>query len=253
MAEPTRDETAGPTELSCDVLVVGAGPVGMTAAALLAARGVDVVVVEKRPGPSDEPKAISLDDESLRTYQQAGLESDILRVVVPGTGTAYYDSGDRLLFHGRAAVPNRLGYPFKNPFAQPDLEQTLGRTLRAHSRVRLRFGTAVHHLVQDADGVHVNLATSGAGSDGAVGGVRAAYVLGADGGRSTVRAELGIEMTGRSYDDVWLVVDTLGDRRTERYGMHHADPRRPHVVVPGLHGRCRYEFLLQPEECSAGA
>lgn len=249
--DTARPGTAG-SELTCDVLVVGAGPVGMTAAALLAARGVDVVVLERRSGPSDEPKAISLDDESLRTYQQAGLEPEILRVVVPGTGTAYYDSDDRLLFHGRAAVPNRLGYPFKNPFAQPDLEQTLFDALDAHPRVRLLFGTSAGRLVQDADGVHVDVSDA-AGQPGPVSGVQARYVLGTDGGRSTVRAELGIDMTGRNYDDVWLVVDTTGDRRTERYGMHHADPRRPHVVVPGLYGRCRYEFLLLPEECRAGA
>lgn len=237
-----------PAELICDVLVVGAGPVGMTAAALLAARGVDVVVVERRPGPSDEPKAISLDDESLRTYQQAGLETDILRVVVPGTGTAYYDSDDRLLFHGRAAVPNRLGYPFKNPFAQPDLEQTLYRSLEKHPGVRLLFGTAVDGLAQTRDEVRVAIA-----DHTSTWAVSARYVLGADGGRSTVRTLLDVPMTGRSYDDVWLVVDTTGDNRTERYGMHHADPRRPHVVVPGLHGRCRYEFLLLPDEGPAGA
>ena len=240
-------------ELHCDVVVVGAGPVGMTVAALLAARGVDVVVVEKRSGPSDEPKAISLDDESLRTYQQAGLESEILRVVVPGTGTAYYDSQDRLLFHGRAAVPNRFGYPFKNPFAQPDLEQTLYRALDRHPRVRLLFGTAVTRLDQDPDRVRVDVVAPPGRHGNPVRGIAARYALGADGGRSMVRAELGIEMTGRSYDDVWLVVDTVGDHRTERYGMHHADPRRPHVVVPGLRGRCRYEFLLLPGECQSGA
>lgn len=225
----------------------------MTVAALLAARGVDIVVVEKRSGPSDEPKAISLDDESLRTYQQAGLESDILRVVVPGTGTAYYDSQDRLLFHGRAAVPNRFGYPFKNPFAQPDLERTLYRALDQHPGVRLLFDTTLKQLNQDLDEVRAEVTAPHSGHNGSVRGIRARYVLGADGGRSAVRAELGIEMTGRSYDDVWLVVDTVGDHRTERYGMHHADPRRPHVVVPGLHGRCRYEFLLLAGECQAGA
>ena len=52
-----------------DVVVCGAGPVGLTAAALLAARGVTVAVLEQHPGTSDEPKAISIDDEALRGFQ----------------------------------------------------------------------------------------------------------------------------------------------------------------------------------------
>ena len=231
----------------CDVLVVGAGPVGMTAAILLAARGLQVVVAERNDGTSREPKAISLDDESLRTYQQAGIENEILSVIVPGTGTAYYDADNQLLFHGRAVVPDRLGYPFKNPFAQPDLEQVLRQALERHPNIDLCFSSAMTGLEQDGDGVRVTVAHRGLEQN-----IEAAYVLGADGGRSQVRTSIGVEMHGRSYDDVWLVADTLGDTRNERYGMHHGDPNRPHVIVAGLHGRCRYEFLLQPGECEPG-
>ena len=60
-------------ESAADVVVVGAGPVGMTAAALLAAQGVRVVVLERNATTSNEPKAISLDDEALRIYQSAGM------------------------------------------------------------------------------------------------------------------------------------------------------------------------------------
>jgi 3-(3-hydroxy-phenyl)propionate hydroxylase len=82
--------------------------------------------------------------------------------------------------------------------------------------------------------------------------VRARYLLGCDGGRSTVREQLGIGMTGRSFDEVWLVADVTGDPHDQRYGMHHGDPERPHVIVPGRGGRCRYEFLLHPGQGAAG-
>lgn len=222
-----------------DVVVVGAGPTGMTAAALLAARGVRVTVLEQHTTPSAEPKAISLDDESLRVFQTAGLDDAVMRVISPGTGTRYYDAGGAPAFQARAAVPYRHGFPFKNPFAQPDLERVLADALVADPSVDLRYGTRVTDVGQTHDGV-----TVGAESTDGAATFTATYVLGADGGRSVVRELLGVGMTGRSHSDVWLVVDTLGDAHTERYGMHHGDPARPHVIVPGLHGRCRYEFRL---------
>lgn len=232
------------TEHSADVLVVGAGPVGMTVAALLAALEVRVTVVEKNAGTADDPKAISLDDESLRAYQRAGIVADVLTAIVPGTGTRYYDSDGEPLFHGQAAVPYRFGFPFKNPFAQPDLERILRASLERDPLVNLTFSTELTSLSASEDGVVAQVI----GPEGAT-QVQTRYVLGADGGRSRVRSLVGIGMSGRSHDDVWLVIDTLADTHTERYGMHHGDPRRPYVIVPGLHGRCRYEFYLFPGEC----
>ncbi|QNE21353.1 monooxygenase [Kribbella qitaiheensis] len=218
----------------------------MTVAALLAALDVDVAVVEKNAGTADDPKAISLDDESLRAYQRAGIVADVLRAIVPGTGTRYYDSDNQPVFHARAAVPYRSGYPFKNPFAQPDLERVLHAALERSPRVDLRFSTELIGLEQDDQGIVAQ--TVGPAGEGQI---SARYALGADGGRSRVRSLLGITMSGRSHDDVWLVIDALGDAHKERYGMHHGDPRRPYVIVPGLHGRCRYEFYLYPGECDA--
>jgi 3-(3-hydroxy-phenyl)propionate hydroxylase len=222
-----------------DVVVCGAGPVGLTAAALLAARGVRVVVLEQHHATSDEPKAISIDDEALRIFQQAGIVDRVLQVVVPGTGTRYYSSDGAALFDARGPRPFRLGYPFKNPFAQPDLERVLANELTASPNVELVFGARVTGFEQHTDGVAVRAATETGELT-----LGAAYVLGCDGGRSATRLLQGIEMTGRSYNDVWLVVDTLDDPHTERFAMHHGDPHRPHVIVPGLDGRCRYEFRL---------
>jgi 3-(3-hydroxy-phenyl)propionate hydroxylase len=227
-----------------DVVVVGAGPVGLTAAALLAARDVRVTVLEARATTSAEPKAISIDDESLRTYADAGIITEILRIVSPGTGTKYFGRHGQPVFHARGPEPYRLGYPFKNPFAQPDLERTLAAVLDANPRVELRFGARVTGLEPRGDDVAVHVAGSET--------ITARYVIGADGGRSAVRESLGITMSGRSYDEPWLVADTLGDPHREMYGMHFGIPERPTVIIPGSNGRCRYEFLLFPGEGAPG-
>jgi 3-(3-hydroxy-phenyl)propionate hydroxylase len=233
---------------SADVVVCGAGPVGLTSAALLASRGLTVVVFEQHDSTSDEPKAISLDDEALRVFQQAGIVASVLPVVAPGTGTRYYDHNGEPLFHARSSVPYRLGYPFKNPFAQPDLERAVADALLAMPSVELRFGTRVIGFDQGAQDVRVEAVR---GDQRQL--VTAKYVLGCDGGRSATRLLQGGTMSGRSHGEVWLVVDTIGDSHTERFAMHHGDPHRPHVIVPGLNGRCRYEFRLLDGEGEPGA
>ena len=129
----------------------------------------------------------------------------------------------------------------QNPFARPSL------TRAARHPGAARWWTCASPPswcpLANSHGVEVT-ALSPAGTHR----IRSTFVLGADGGRSWVRSLLGIGMTGQSHDDVWLVIDCTGDTRAERYGMHHGDPRRPHVIVPGLGGRCRYEFYLYPGE-----
>ncbi|WP_113705118.1 bifunctional 3-(3-hydroxy-phenyl)propionate/3-hydroxycinnamic acid hydroxylase [Nonomuraea lactucae] len=229
--------------MSAPVLVVGGGPVGLTVANLLAARDVPVLLVERNAATSDEAKAISLDDESLRTYQSAGIEGDVLDIVVPGTGTRFYGRRGRALFHARGPAPYRLGFSFKNQFAQPELERVLLQALKDRPEVEVRFATELVGLHEQHDGMIAQLDS---------GEVAVSWVLGCDGGRSAVRELNGIGMTGTSHNDVWLVTDTIGDAHDERYGMHHGDPRRPTVIVPGRDGRCRYEFQLRPGEGSRG-
>ncbi|MEU4160838.1 bifunctional 3-(3-hydroxy-phenyl)propionate/3-hydroxycinnamic acid hydroxylase [Actinoplanes sp. NPDC026670] len=229
------------------VLIVGAGPTGLTAASLLGSMGVPVLLVECNATTSDDAKAISLDDESLRTLQSAGVDQAVYPIIMPGTGTRYFGRDGRPLFHARGGTAFRHGHPFKNSFAQPDLERVLREELNRWPNVQVRFGTRLTALEQSDDSVRVDL-----DSDTGVERLDVGWVLGCDGGRSTIRELCSIPMNGDSFPDVWLVADTLDDPHDQRYGMHHGDPARPHVIVAGRDGRCRYEFLLQQGECEPG-
>ncbi|MCW2986305.1 MAG: mhpA 1, partial [Conexibacter sp.] len=232
--------------MTVDVCIVGGGPAGLLMANLLGRRGVSVLLVERNATTSSAAKAISIDDEALRTMQRAGLLAALRDVVLPGTGTRYYGVDGRPLAYARGPARPIHGHPIKSPFAQPDFERVLHEGLAALPTVEAAFSTSFVTAVQDDDGVDVTIEDA----DGPR-AVRCRFLLGCDGGRSDVRALLGIGMTGKSFRDPWIVVDTLGDAEDHRYGMHHGEPSRPFVVIPGGRGRCRYEFLLHPAEVPA--
>ena len=226
---------------SVAVLVVGAGPTGLTLANLLGAAGIETMVVERNADTVGEPRAVSFDDESLRTLQACGLESEAYEIILQGTGTKYYGMNGRPLGYARGPAVPPLGHPVKNPFSQPALERLLLAGLDRFDHVEVRRPCTLLQL--EESGALGAVATVEDG-DGETRTLQARFVIGCDGGRSRVRACCGIEMVGRSLGEPWLVVDTLDDHHDERYAMHHCDPRRPYVIVPGRGGRCRYEFKL---------
>ncbi|WP_051174948.1 bifunctional 3-(3-hydroxy-phenyl)propionate/3-hydroxycinnamic acid hydroxylase [Nocardia exalbida] len=230
------------------VVIAGGGPVGLTAANLLATAGVEVILVERNATTSDEAKAISMDAESLRVLDGLGLGDRLNAVMVPGTGVRFHNRHGKRVFQARGRKPYIYGYAVKSQFSQPELERLLLDQLQLHERAQLRFDTELIGYRNVADGVDIDIRRVGTDT---VETLRADYLLGCDGGRSTVRKLAGIPMTGRSFSDVWLVVDTIGDQHDDRCSMHFGVPDRPYVIVPGGNGRCRYEFLLRPGEGTA--
>ena len=75
------------------VVGVGSGPIGLTLVNLLGTLGVRSLIVERNPTTVQEPRAVSIDDESLRTMQAAGVADEVLKFIVPGYGSHYYAPG----------------------------------------------------------------------------------------------------------------------------------------------------------------
>lgn len=232
--------------IETDVLVIGAGPVGLAAANLLADQGARVMVVERHAGTSDEPRAISITDESLRIMAQIGIMEGLAPETLLDTGARYFGRKEQLLAEVRPASP-RLGQPGKSQFDQPVLESLLLEAARKRAAIDIRFDTEAFRIRNGPDHVDTVLIDSDGKHT-----VRSKWILACDGGRSPVRSQLGIAMEGSTQVQKWIVVDIVNTPgEPEPYSEFHCNGTRPVVVVPGVNGRRRYEFMLLPGEDAA--
>ena len=221
------------------VVIVGAGPVGLTLANILGLQGVRTLVVDERDTLIDYPRGVGLDDEALRTFQSIGLVHEILPHTVPNQILRFFDAKRRLL--AEMAPPDaRFGWPKRNGFVQPLVDAELLRGLDRFDHVEVRWGHRMETCEELADGVTVQL------SGGAT--VKAQYVVGCDGGRSATRHLMGVSFDGTTSPTRWLVVDIANDPLGHPNSEVGADPERPYASISIAHGIRRFEFMIHADE-----
>ena len=225
---------------SVDVVIVGAGPSGLTLANILGLQGVRTVVVDERDTLIDYPRGVGLDDEALRTFQSIGLVDRVLPHTVPNQILRFFDGKRRLL--AEMAPPDaRFGWPKRNGFVQPMVDAELYGGLDRFDHVDVRWGHRMENCVETDDGVTVEF------SDGQQ-PVHGRYVVGCDGGRSATRRLMGVSFDGTTSSTRWLVVDVANDPLGHPNSEVGADPERPYVSISIAHGIRRFEFLIHPDE-----
>jgi 3-(3-hydroxy-phenyl)propionate hydroxylase len=227
-----------------DVLIVGGGPTGLTLANLLGCANVPFLLIDRKPSTIAEPRAVSIDDESLRTMQALGLASEVLRDVVPGYGVHYLTRQGGRCFGRVEPTASEYGFPRRNAFRQPLFEATLRRGLDRFDASQTRFAHTLETFEQDDDGVTASVSDA----QGRRFDVRARYLVACDGGRSPVREMLGVRMAGSTFKSRWLVIDTQHDSDSFSQMRVYCDARRPVVDVPGPHDTRRFEILVHPHE-----
>jgi 2-polyprenyl-6-methoxyphenol hydroxylase-like FAD-dependent oxidoreductase len=233
------------------VIVVGAGPTGITAATLLAQYGVNCLVLDRWPGVYPQPRAVHLDDEIFRVIARLGIADEFAAISRPTLGLRLLDNRHTTLAEfTRDPARSVHGFPQANMFDQPELEALLRTNLKRYPSVELRGDAQVTGLADATDQGQRVRVTFTDRSDGTVHQIDADYVLGCDGANSVVRSQIGSTMRDLKFEQRWLVVDVATDADLQQWdGVHQVcDPDRAGTYMRIGQDRYRWEFQLRADE-----
>ena len=227
------------------VVVVGAGPTGVTAAILLGQRGIPVLVLDRWPEVYPQPRAVHLDDEVCRIIARLGLADEFAAVSRPGAGLRLLGPDHRVLAQFDRANPiTANGFPQANMFDQPELEGLLRGRMSAFPSIEFRASVEVVDVRTGPDGRPVVELTDTI--TGKREHVSADHVLGCDGANSVVRRSIGGSMKRLGFEQRWLVIDVDIARDLGHWdGVHQlCDARRAATYMQVGPRRHRWELQL---------
>jgi 3-(3-hydroxy-phenyl)propionate hydroxylase len=226
---------------SFDVAVVGLGPTGAVCSALLGGLGVKTIAIEREQAVYDKPRALALDHEVMRVFEDIGVADAVKPHTAPFTPSEYYGVDGQLIKRlGALPPPWPLGWPPSMVFNQPAVDALLRDRAAAVAEVAY---SELEKLVQKKDVVELQLRDRT---------VTAKYVVGCDGASSTVRSALGIEYEDLELDQSWLVVDLLvsprGLEKLPKVSVQYCEPQRPSTYLIGVGAHRRWELMLNENE-----
>lgn len=228
------------------ILVVGAGPVGLTVALSLARRGVPVQVIESEPGLTVDQRAGSFHPPTLEMLAPLGVTDEMHRI---GIKVPHWQIRDRkqgvIVEWDLGLISDLTPYPYRFHLEQHRLTPILFHKLHAYRHASVRFSTEFNSATQDASGVTAQTSA---------GAIRTPWLVACDGGRSRVRKILGIDFEGFTWPERFIVVSTIEDFASHGFtsNAYVADPKEWAAVFHMPHDRpgglWRMAFPVHPDE-----
>jgi 3-(3-hydroxy-phenyl)propionate hydroxylase len=204
------------------VMIAGAGPVGLSAANVLAAAGIPVTVLEAEPKLPENLRASTFQPPTLDLLAPFGATQRLIEMGRVAPRLQYRDRKGWVAEFDFGLIADQTRHPYRVQCEQFKLNQILAERLSRYADARLEFGAEVTEVEQDETSVTVTVGGSRK--------VKAQWLIGADGGRSRVRDALGIKLEGFTWPERLLVAST---------------PFEFAGVIPGL---CDVSYFADPEE-----
>jgi 3-(3-hydroxy-phenyl)propionate hydroxylase len=228
------------------VVIVGAGPIGLVTALLLAKSGVKCVVLESERQVSEGSRAIAFTRRSMEILQQTGVANRVSAMGLPWRFGNSYFRGQRVFRMENPHDPDDRFEPLIN-IQQQYLEEFLIEAAHASPLIELRWGNKLLAVKQDGQGVALEVDTP-AGPYA----LQADWLVAADGARSVVRTQMGLKLEGASYEGKFVIADIRVDLPlpTERLAFFDPEwnPGNTILMHQEPHGLWRLDYQLPPDE-----
>ncbi|MCL9806202.1 FAD-dependent monooxygenase [Flavobacterium amniphilum] len=230
-----------------DVIIAGCGPTGATFANYLGKYNLKVLVFDIEPDIVEYPRAVHIDEDVIRIFQELGLYGSMLEdAIKPFENYALVSKRDKTLFQFQPDSSVSENIPDCNWILQPGIEKHLRNGFAKYSNVTFMKETSWIKLSQTSDRVSLVLKNN---KNEEV-RVKSKFLIACDGGKSPIRKKLNISVYDFGFKKEWFVIDTNyhGDEIFSEDHKQFCDPKQPITYVNGVDKHFRWEFMVSEKD-----